>query len=45
MFDASHIFYLAMFTLGTALGVGAWQLYSVKQSQKHNEHSNFGRKS
>ena len=44
MLDASYVFYLAMFSLGTALGVGAWQLYSVKQSQKNNEHSNFGSK-
>ncbi len=44
MLDASSIFYLAMFTLGSALALGAWQFYSVKQSQKHNEQSHFGNK-
>jgi hypothetical protein len=44
MLDASSIFYLAMFTLGSALVFGAWQFYSVRQSQKRNEHSHFGNK-
>jgi len=44
MLDASSVFYLAMFTLGSALAFGAWQLYSVKQAQKNDEHSHFGRK-
>ena len=32
MFDASPIFYLAMFTLSSALLVGFWQYVSVSKS-------------
>lgn len=44
MLDASTIFYLAMFTLGSALVFGVWQYRRVKQSEKDNEHSHFGSK-
>jgi len=41
MLDASSIFYLAMFTFGSALFFAAWQYRRVKQAQKNDEHSNF----
>ena len=44
MLDASTIFYLAMFTLGSALAFGAWQLRRVKQAQKNDEHSSLARR-
>jgi hypothetical protein len=34
MFDASSIFYLAIFTLGTALALGLYQFVRVKQTLK-----------
>jgi hypothetical protein len=39
MLDASSIFYLAIFTLGSALVIGGWQYRRVKKSQEKNEHS------
>jgi hypothetical protein len=44
MLDASSIFYLAMFTLGSGLVLGAWQYRAVKQSIRIEERSAFVRK-
>jgi hypothetical protein len=43
MLDASTIFYLAIFTLGSALLIGGWQYRRVKKSEENNEHSAFAR--
>jgi hypothetical protein len=45
MLDASTIFYLAMFTLGSALVFGAWQFRRVKKAEKNDEHSSFANRS
>jgi len=37
MFEASAVFYLAMFTFGAAITLGAVQLYRVRQSQKRQK--------
>jgi len=39
MLDASIIFYLAIFTLGSSIALGAWQYRKVKKSIKNDEHS------
>jgi len=39
MLDASSIFYLAMFTLGSGVVIGLWQYRRVKESIKNDEHS------
>ena len=37
MLDASNVFYLAMFTLTSALGLGIWQYARVRRSQKRDQ--------
>ena len=44
MLDASNIFYLAMFTFGSALVFGIWQYRRVKKAQRNDEHSSLARR-
>ena len=44
MLDASSIFYLSMFTLGSALLIASWQYRRVQKSIQRDERRNDNRR-